>query len=362
MNDRILLHLYDFKGVRTDFPPDITQAGIASAIGIRRSHIPRSVKRLEEEGALEKRRERVHGSGRHLKMYFLTEGGYKRAAMIRREVGGKRIRVRSSSGETELPLSEVSKLHGISYTDVLANIDSENLLDMEVVLRGPPSEKKELESLILIQPSKYRSTSMELGMVGLGKMGANMATRLVKDGHRIVVFDRNPPKVEAAVGEGAEGAESLEELVSKLSTPRAIWVMVPAGDPTQTIIDTLVGLLSRGDILIDGGNSNYKDSMRRASELKDHGLDLVDVGTSGGVWGLTEGYSMMIGGSSDIVEHLHPIFETLAPEPDRGWGHVGPSGAGHYVKMVHNGIEYGLMQTYAEGFEIMKSKGDFMLD
>ena len=203
---------------------------------------------------------------------------------------------------------------------------------------------------------------MELGMVGLGKMGANMATRLVKDGHRIVVFDRNPPKVEAAVGEGAEGAESLEELVSKLSTPRAIWVMVPAGDPTQTIIDTLVELLSRGDILIDGGNSNYKDSMRRASELKDHGLDLVDVGTSGGVWGLTEGYSMMIGGSSDIVEHLHPIFETLAPEPDRGWGHVGPSGTGHYVKMVHNGIEYGLMQTYAEGFEIMKSKGDFMLD
>ena len=203
---------------------------------------------------------------------------------------------------------------------------------------------------------------MELGMVGLGKMGANMATRLVKDGHRIVVFDRNSPKVEAAVGEGAEGAESLEELVSKLSTPRAIWVMVPAGDPTQTIIDTLVELLSRGDILIDGGNSNYKDSMRRASELKDHGLDLVDVGTSGGVWGLTEGYSMMIGGSSDIVEHLHPIFETLAPEPDRGWGHVGPSGTGHYVKMVHNGIEYGLMQTYAEGFEIMKSKGDFMLD
>jgi 6-phosphogluconate dehydrogenase len=203
---------------------------------------------------------------------------------------------------------------------------------------------------------------MELGMVGLGKMGANMTTRLVKDGHRIVVFDRNPPKVEAAVADGADGAESLEELVSKLSMPRAIWVMLPAGEPTQTIIETLAELLSPGDILIDGGNSNYKDSMRRATELKESGFDLVDVGTSGGVWGLTEGYSMMVGGSSDVVERLRPIFETLAPGPDRGWGHVGPSGAGHFVKMVHNGIEYGLMQAYAEGFEIMKSKEDFTLD
>lgn len=203
---------------------------------------------------------------------------------------------------------------------------------------------------------------MELGMVGLGKMGANMTTRLVKDGHRIVVFDRNPPKVEAAVADGADGAESLEELVSKLSIPRAVWIMVPAGDPTQTVIETLAELLSPGDILIDGGNSNYKDTMRRASELKEDGLDLIDVGTSGGVWGLTEGYSMMVGGSSDVVEHLRPIFESLAPDLDRGWGHVGPSGAGHFVKMVHNGIEYGLMQAYAEGFEIMKSKEDFTLD
>jgi 6-phosphogluconate dehydrogenase len=203
---------------------------------------------------------------------------------------------------------------------------------------------------------------MELGMVGLGKMGANMTTRLVKDGHRIVVFDRNPPKVEAAVADGADGAESLEELVSKLSIPRAVWIMVPAGDPTQTVIETLVELLSPGDILIDGGNSNYKDTVRRTSELKERGLDLVDVGTSGGVWGLTEGYSMMVGGNSDVVEHVRPIFETLAPGPDRGWGHVGPSGAGHFVKMVHNGIEYGLMQAYAEGFEIMKSKEDFNLD
>lgn len=203
---------------------------------------------------------------------------------------------------------------------------------------------------------------MELGMVGLGKMGANMTTRLVKDGHRMIVFDRNPPKVEAAMADGADGAESLEELVSKLSMPRAVWVMLPAGDPTQTIIETLVELLSPGDILIDGGNSNYKDTMRRASELKECGLDLVDVGTSGGVWGLTEGYSMMVGGSSDVVEHLRPIFGSLAPDLDRGWGHVGPSGAGHFVKMVHNGIEYGLMQAYAEGFEIMKSKVDFTLD
>jgi len=203
---------------------------------------------------------------------------------------------------------------------------------------------------------------MELGMVGLGKMGANMTTRLVKDGHRIVVFDRNPPKVEAAEADGADGSESLEELVSKLSMPRAIWLMVQAGDATQTVIDTLVELLSPGDILIDGGNSNYKDTMRRASELKENGLDLVDVGTSGGIWGLSEGYSMMIGGRSDIVERLRPIFKTLAPGPDRGWGHVGSSGAGHFVKMVHNGIEYGLMQAYAEGFEIMKSKEDFNLD
>ncbi len=203
---------------------------------------------------------------------------------------------------------------------------------------------------------------MELGMVGLGKMGSNMTTRLVKDGHKIVVFDRNPPKVETAVAEGAEGSESLEELVSILSMPRAIWIMVPAGDPTQTIIESLVELLSPGDVLIDGGNSNYKDTMQRASELKERGLDLVDVGTSGGVWGLSEGYSMMIGGDSDVVQRLQPIFETLAPGPDRGWGHVGPSGTGHFVKMVHNGIEYGLMQAYAEGFEIMKSKEDFSLD
>jgi 6-phosphogluconate dehydrogenase len=203
---------------------------------------------------------------------------------------------------------------------------------------------------------------MELGIIGLGKMGANMTTRLLGDGHRIVVFDRNPPKVEKAVTAGADGSESLEELVSKLSTPRVVWIMLPAGDPTETFINALAELLSSGDTAIDGGNSNYKDTMRRASELKELGLHLVDVGTSGGVWGLTEGYGMMIGGSSEVVERLRPIFESLAPGPDHGWGHVGPSGAGHFVKMVHNSIEYGLMQAYAEGFEIMKSKQDFSLD
>jgi 6-phosphogluconate dehydrogenase len=203
---------------------------------------------------------------------------------------------------------------------------------------------------------------MELGMVGLGKMGANMTTRLVKGGHRIVVFNRNPQKVEKAVAAGAVGSESLEELVSKLSTPRAVWSMLPAGEPTKTYISTLAELLSHGDTVIDGGNSNYRDTMRRAAELKVSGIDFVDVGTSGGIWGLTEGYSLMIGGSSEVVERLRPIFESLAPGPDRGWGHVGPNGAGHFVKMVHNGIEYGMMQAYAEGFEIMKSKQEFSLD
>ncbi|HEY42852.1 MAG TPA: decarboxylating 6-phosphogluconate dehydrogenase [Anaerolineae bacterium] len=203
---------------------------------------------------------------------------------------------------------------------------------------------------------------MELGIIGLGKMGANMTVRLLGGGHRIVVFNRNPLKVEKAVAAGAVGSESLEELVSKLSMPRAVWSMLPAGDPTETFINTIEELLSPGDTVIDGGNSNYKDTMRRASELKERGLNLVDVGTSGGVWGLTEGYSMMVGGGSEVVARLRPIFETLAPGPDRGWGHVGPSGAGHFVKMVHNGIEYGLMQAYAEGFEIMKSKQDFNLD
>lgn len=203
---------------------------------------------------------------------------------------------------------------------------------------------------------------MELGMVGLGKMGANMTTRLLKGGHQMVVYNRDLTKVKVLVEGGAIGAESLEDLANKLAAPRAVWIMVTAGDPTEATIKALMSILSSGDIVIDGGNSNYKDTIRRAKALKEHGIHLVDVGTSGGVWGLTEGYSMMIGGETEVVEQLRPIFVTLAPGLDKGWGYVGSNGAGHFVKMVHNGIEYGLMQAYAEGFEIMKAKQDFDLD
>lgn len=203
---------------------------------------------------------------------------------------------------------------------------------------------------------------MELGMVGLGKMGANMTTRLLKGGHKMMVYNRDVSKVKVLVEGGAIGAESLEDLANKLTAPRAVWIMVTAGDPTEATIKALMSILSSGDIVIDGGNSNYKDTIRRAKALKEHGIHLVDVGTSGGVWGLAEGYSMMIGGETEVVEQLRPIFVTLAPGLDKGWGHVGPNGAGHFVKMVHNGIEYGLMQAYAEGFEIMKAKQDFDLD
>jgi 6-phosphogluconate dehydrogenase len=203
---------------------------------------------------------------------------------------------------------------------------------------------------------------MEIGMIGLGKMGGNMATRLVQGGHRVVVYTRNPETVKLAESRGAIGSTSLEDLVAKMETPRAVWVMVPAGDPTESVLQGLTDLLSPGDVIIDGGNSNYKDTLRRAAELKERQLSLVDVGTSGGIWGLAEGYSMMVGGDGEAVAHLRPVFETLAPGEKLGWGHVGPSGAGHYVKMVHNGIEYGLMQAYAEGFEILRSKLEFELD
>ena len=199
-------------------------------------------------------------------------------------------------------------------------------------------------------------------MIGLGKMGANMAKRLLRGGHRVVVSDLNEAAVADVVKEGAVAAGSLETLPELLTNPRAVWVMVPAGDATQSVIDALARLLSPGDILIDGGNSNYKDTIRRAAFLQEAGLHFVDVGTSGGIWGLTEGYSLMVGGSAAAVAHLRPALETLAPGADFGWGHVGSSGSGHFVKMVHNGIEYGLMQAYAEGFEIMKAKSDFDLD
>ncbi len=203
---------------------------------------------------------------------------------------------------------------------------------------------------------------MELAMVGLGRMGLNMTTRLIKGNHRVIAYDLFEAAIQKAEASGAEGARSLEEMKERLSRPRSVWVMVPSGDPTEKTITRLAEILDEDDVIIDGGNSNYKDSMRRAVTLKDMNIQFIDVGTSGGIWGLAEGYSMMVGGEEAAVERLRPVFETLAPRADRGWGHVGPSGAGHFVKMVHNGIEYGLMQAYAEGFEIMKRKEEFALD
>jgi 6-phosphogluconate dehydrogenase len=203
---------------------------------------------------------------------------------------------------------------------------------------------------------------MKLSMIGLGKMGGNMSRRLLRGGHEVVVYDRGAEAVKELAGEGAIAATSLSDLVSKLATPRAVWMMLPAGDVTENTIHELSSLLAAGDIIIDGGNSNYKDSIRRAAMLQPKGIHFVDVGTSGGIWGLSEGYSMMVGGAAAAVEVLRPALETLAPGADLGWGHVGPSGAGHFTKMIHNGIEYGMMQAYAEGFEIMRAKQDFGLD
>ena len=203
---------------------------------------------------------------------------------------------------------------------------------------------------------------MELGIIGLGKMGGNMAQRLREGGHKIVGFDFSAEAVKKLTDSGAVGVNSLEALVKGLAAPRAIWLMVPAGDPVDETIAKLKPFMQKGDTFIDGGNSNYKDSQRRHAALKAEGFNFVDVGTSGGVWGLKEGYSMMIGGDKEPVERLRPIFETLAPAKDKGWGHVGPSGAGHFVKMVHNGIEYGMMQAYAEGFAIMGHKEPLNLD
>lgn len=203
---------------------------------------------------------------------------------------------------------------------------------------------------------------MELGMIGLGRMGANMAQRLVRGGHRVVGFDPKPEARKVLEDNGAESAVSLAELVSKLEAPRTLWLMVPAGAITDGTIDALLPLLREGDTLIDGGNSNYKDTLRRAEACAAKGIHYVDCGTSGGVWGLAEGYSMMIGGDTKVVERHRPIFETLAPAKDKGWGRVGPVGSGHFTKMVHNGIEYGLMQAYAEGFSILGHKQEFALD
>jgi 6-phosphogluconate dehydrogenase len=212
---------------------------------------------------------------------------------------------------------------------------------------------------------------MELGIVGLGRMGANMARRLMKDGHKIVAYDVNPDAIAALAGEGAEGASSLEDLAAKLSAPRSIWVMVPAGEITEKTVDAVAAVLDSGDAIVDGGNSYYRDDIRRAAKVGEQGIDYVDCGTSGGVFGLERGYCLMIGGPDGAVERLDPIFATLAPgvesaertpgrsgevsESENGYLHCGPNGAGHFVKMVHNGIEYGVMAAYAEGLNILKN-------
>jgi len=203
---------------------------------------------------------------------------------------------------------------------------------------------------------------MELGMIGLGRMGANMTERLVRGGHRVVGFDPKPEARAQVKDKGAESAASLDILVASLKPPRTLWMMVPAGSITDGTVTALLPLLVADDVLVDGGNSNYKDTLRRSSTAADRKICYVDCGTSGGVWGLAEGYSMMVGGDEAVIGRLTPIFETLAPAPNRGWGRVGPVGSGHFTKMIHNGIEYGLMQAYAEGFSILQHKHDFGLD
>lgn len=204
---------------------------------------------------------------------------------------------------------------------------------------------------------------MELGLIGLGRMGANMARRLRRANVKLAAYNRNSEVTRSLAEEtGLTATVSLEELVELLPAPRAIWLMLPAGDITQQHIDQLSELLSEGDILIDGANSFYKDSMRRAKQLNELGIHFIDAGVSGGVWGLDYGYGLMVGGDSDPVGHIEPILKSLAPAEDKGWLHCGPAGSGHFVKMIHNGIEYGMMQAYAEGFALMKARTDFNLD
>lgn len=201
---------------------------------------------------------------------------------------------------------------------------------------------------------------MQLGMIGLGKMGGNMTERLMRDKHNVVVFDRSPETIARYVGLGSEGASGAADLVSRLAAPRVVWIMVPAGQPVDDTIAALLPGMTKGDVIIDGGNSNFHDTKRRGAELKEKGIEFVDSGTSGGIWGLANGYCLMIGASPAAFQLCEPIFKSLAP-PD-GYAHMGPTGAGHYVKMIHNGIEYGMLQAYAEGYEILHASKDFELD
>jgi len=201
---------------------------------------------------------------------------------------------------------------------------------------------------------------MDIGITGLGRMGAGMAERWLRNGHRVVANNRSRGPIDELAAKGADPAYSIEELVSKLAAPRAVWIMLPAGAVTEQMIQTLIPLLEQGDTIIDGGNTNFNDDIRRAEMLKQHGLNYIDQGTSGGIWGLENGFCIMVGGEQELVKRLEPAFTTLAPKD--GYVHCGPVGSGHFVKMVHNGIEYGMMQAYAEGFEIMKAKQDFNLN
>ena len=203
---------------------------------------------------------------------------------------------------------------------------------------------------------------MDVGMVGLGRMGGNMSERLRRGGHRVVSYDRDPDARKAAADAGCEVVDALEHLADALPAPRVVWVMVPSGDPTEATVGALGESLEPGDMVVDGGNSNYNDTMRRGAALQHKGVRMLDAGVSGGVWGLTEGYCLMVGGEPDAVAQVEPVFRTLAPSPEKGYARVGPLGAGHFVKMVHNGIEYGVMQAYAEGFELMKAKQSLGLD
>jgi 6-phosphogluconate dehydrogenase len=201
---------------------------------------------------------------------------------------------------------------------------------------------------------------MQLAMIGLGRMGGNMVQRLLKGGHEVVVFDRSADAIKSHIAMGAKGATDLNDLCRRLTTPRVVWVMVPSGGPVESTIDELLPGLSKGDIIIDGGNSNFHDTQRRAARLAERGVEFIDSGTSGGIWGLTVGYCLMIGASPAAFKRCEPIFKTLAPP--NGYAHVGPPGAGHYVKMIHNGIEYGMLQAYAEGYEILHASKDYKLD